>query len=137
LVDKKLIALILLAAVLHLGHMVDHIARGDVSWPLGAESLPFVVVSLAIYALIGVGLHLYRKNKIGPRFWAIFAALGVAFGWLGHFSPFTEQPPRYILAAYRSAWAGWLALGCLAALASVLMAVTIYAGYLWARRPHA
>ncbi|HKA34397.1 MAG TPA: hypothetical protein VKH64_14340, partial [Candidatus Binatia bacterium] len=97
--STKLITLILLGGVLYLGHAVEHIARGDVRWPLGAESLPFVVVTVIIYALIGFGIYFYRRDKIGPRFWAIFAALGAAFGWLGHFSPFTDQPPRYIFSA--------------------------------------
>ncbi|HEY1372239.1 MAG TPA: hypothetical protein VGH50_07195 [Candidatus Binatia bacterium] len=131
--DKKLINLILLGGVLYLGHAIDHVARGDVRWPLGMESLPFIVVTVIIYALIGFGIYFYRRNKIGPRFWAIFAALGAAFGWLGHLSPFTEQPPRYIFSAYSSAWAGTLALGCLFALMLVLIAVTLYAAYLWVR----
>ena len=123
--DKRLITLILLAAVLYLGHAADHMARGDIRWPLGVESLPFILVSVAIYALIGFGLYFYRKNKIGPRFWAIFAALGAAFGWLGHLSPFTEQPPSYIFGAYQSAWAGWLAFGCLGALMLTLIAAAV------------
>ncbi|HEY1269228.1 MAG TPA: hypothetical protein VGH16_18360 [Candidatus Binatia bacterium] len=133
--DKKLVALILLGGVLYFGHAIDHIARGDVRWPLGAESLPFIVVTVIIYALIGFGIYFYRRNKIGPRFWTIFAALGAAFGFIGHFSPFTEQPPRYIFNAYSSTWAGSLALSCLFALMFVLIATTIYAGYLWARGP--
>jgi hypothetical protein len=32
--------------------------------------------------------------------------VGLAFGWLAHFSPFTDQPPAVILAAYPSRWAG-------------------------------
>ena len=131
--DKKLVALIVVGAVLYLGHAADHVIRGDVPWPPGAESLAFILVSLAIYALIGFGLYFYRKNKIGPGFWAIFAALGAAFGWLGHYSPFAQQPPRYLLDAYRSAWAGGLAVACLLALMLTLIAGTIYAGYLWAQ----
>lgn len=134
--DKKLVTLIYIGAVLYLGHAVDHIARGDVRWPLGVDALPFILVSVVIYALIGFGIYFYRRNKIGSRFWAIFAALGAAFGWLGHFSPLSEQPPRYIFNAYSSAWAGSLALGCLFALMLVLITVTLYAGYLWAKAPN-
>jgi hypothetical protein len=133
--DKKLIALIYLGGVLYLGHAVDHVARGDVRLPLGAEALPFIAVTVVIYAVIGFGIYFYRRNKIGPRFWTIFAALGAVFGLLGHFSPFSEQPPSYIFNAYSSAWAGVLALSCLLALMSVLIAATIYAGYLWLRAP--
>jgi hypothetical protein len=131
--NKALVNLVVLGTVLSLGHTADHIARGDLRWPLTQESLLFIIVSLAIYALIGVGLYLYVKKRVGPRFWAIGAGFGVAFGWLAHFSPFTDQPVRYILGAYESASAGWLALGCLLALMLVLIVAMIYAGYLWAR----
>jgi len=131
--DKRLITLVVLATIFSLGHSVDHVVRGDFSWPLTLESVPFIIISLAIYAIIGFGLYLYLKNKVGPGFWAIVAGVGVAFGWLGHFSPFTAQPPQYILSAYESVAAGWLALGCLVALMLVLIITAIYAEYLWAR----
>ena len=135
--DTKLIGLVLLATILSLGHSVDHIVRGDLAWPIGIESVPFIVVSLAIYGIIGLGLFLYWKNRVGPGFWAIVGGLGAAFGLLGHFSPFTDQPPSYILGAYGYSAAGWLALGLLVALMLVLLVATIYAGYLWKRRPPA
>lgn len=84
--------------------------------------------------MIGFGLYLYLKNKVGPRFWAIIASIGVVFGWLAHFSPFTDPPPRSILNAYESAATGRAALGGLIALMPVLIIATIYAGSLWARR---
>ena len=108
--DKRLVALVILVAILNLGHSIDHIARGDVPSPLTLESLPFIIVTLAIYGIIGLGLYLDLNDKVGPRFWAILAGIGVALGWLGHFSPFTDQPPQYILNAYKSAALGWLAL---------------------------
>jgi hypothetical protein len=58
---------------------------------------------------------------------------GVTVGWLGHFSPLTKQPPQSIFHAYQSAFAGWLAVGTLAALMLSLIGVTLYAGLLWAR----
>jgi hypothetical protein len=48
------------------GHIVDHIARDDLLWPLTLQSLPFITVSLATYMIIGFGLYLYLKNKVGP-----------------------------------------------------------------------
>jgi hypothetical protein len=131
--DKKLVSLILLVVALNLGHSTDHICRGDLPLPLSADSVPFIAVSLAIYAFIGLGLFLYWRGKVGPRFWMIFGSLGFAFGWLGHFSPFTDQPPSYILAAYNYSPAGWLAIGDLVALMLVLLGATLYAGYLWRR----
>jgi hypothetical protein len=129
--DKKLVNLIIVGTILSLGHTVDHIVRGDLHWPLTWESVPFIVVSLAIYAAIALGLYLYAQGKVGARFWAIFAGSGLAFGWLAHFSPFTDQPARYIFNAHESVIAGWLALSCLLALMLTLMVAAVYAAYLW------
>ncbi len=130
--DKKLVALVVLATIFSLGHSADHIVRGDLRWPITSESVPFIIISVVIYTVIALGLYLYSKGKVGHRFWAILAGGGVAFGWLAHFSPFTNQPARYILGAYESVVAGWLALSCLIALMLVLVIATLYAGYLWA-----
>ena len=112
--DKTLIGLILAGTILSLAHNADHIVRGDIPWM--PQSLPFLVVSLAIYAIVGVALFLYWQNKVGPRFWAVVAGLGAILRWFGHLSPFTDQPPQYICSAYGSVAAGWLAVACLAAL---------------------
>jgi len=135
--DQKLVALVILIAVLNVGHTIDHIARGDVQWPLTIDAVPFIAVSAIIYALIGLGLYLYWTVRVGPRFLAIAAGLGAAFGWFGHFSPFTDQPPQHILHAYRSAAVGWLALSWLIALMLTLIVATIYAGKLWLRQRRA
>jgi hypothetical protein len=132
-VSKSLVGLVLLATVLSLGHTIDHIARGDLGWPLGLQSLPFIVVTLAIYGTIGGGLYLYLSGKVGALFWAIIGALGIALGWLAHFSPFTDQPLRYIFGSYRSQAAGWLALGCLVALMIVMAFAAVHAVLLWRR----
>jgi len=131
--DRTLVGLIIAAAVLFSGHMVDHVARGDVHWALTADTVAFIMVGVTIYAIIAVGLYLYLRGRVGPLFWAIVGVFGTAFGWLGHFSPFTDQPPRHILHAYASAAVGWLALGCLVALMAVMIVAVIYALRLWAR----
>jgi hypothetical protein len=133
--DRGLVILVLLATALSVVHTVDHAVRGDVRWPLTADSLGFIAVSAAIYGVIGVGLALYRRGRIGPRFWAVVAALGLALGWLGHFSPFTDQRPVDIAGAYRSAVGAWLALSTLFALMVVLGVAAVYAGWLTLRRP--
>jgi hypothetical protein len=120
--------LVVLLIALSLGHDADHIARGDIRWQL----LP-VVITLAKYAFLGLALFFTLKNKLGPLFWAIFAGIGVALGWLAHFSPFTDQTPEYIYHAYATPAAGWLAVAWLAALMLVLITTAIYAEYLWAR----
>lgn len=129
--NGKLTALVFLATILSLGHATDHIIRGDLRWPLTAESVGFLVITLVTYGIVAAGLYLYSRGKVGPRFWAILASLATFFGWLAHFSPFTDQPPRYILGAYGSAVVGWLALSTLIGLMVVLVFITIYAGYLW------
>jgi hypothetical protein len=132
--DRTLIALVVTAAILFSGHVVDHVTRGDVQWPLTTDSVAFILVTIAGYAIIGVGLTLYLNDKVGPLFWALVGGIGLALGWLGHFSPFTDQPPRHILHAYSSAAVGWLALGCLVALMLVLIIAVVYAVQLWARQ---
>jgi hypothetical protein len=126
--DKKLLALVVLLIALSLGHDFDHIARDDIRWQL----LP-IVFFVAKYAFLGLGLYFTLKNKLGPLFWAITAGLGVALGWLAHFSPFTDQTPQYIFHAYEKPAAGLLAVAWLVALMLILIITTLYAEYLWAR----
>jgi hypothetical protein len=130
--DKKLETLVSLAALFFVAHTADHVAR-DLRWPLTAEAIPFLLATLVILTIVCGALVLYRRGTIGARFWTIFGAISVTLGWLGHFSPFSEQPPQYILHAYRSAVAGWLAVGGLVALMLTLIAITLYAGMLWVR----
>jgi len=132
-IDKGLVAMIVLVAALSFGHTADHICRGDLRWPLTLESMPFIALNMAIYAIIGVGLYLYLKSRVGPLFWAFVAGAGVVVLWLAHLSPFTDQPPQYILRAYESVTAGWLALTCLVPLMLALIVGAFYAEYLWAR----
>ncbi len=129
-VDRKLVALIAAGTLLSLGHNADHVIRDDLHWP-STELLVFVIVGLLLYGAIGVSLYLYVKGKVGPRFWTFFAFAGVLFGWAAHFSPFTGQPPSFILRAYSYAPAGWLAVGVLSALMLVMAAAGVYAAYLW------
>ena len=118
--DKQLIALVVLLIALSLGHDFDHIARGDIHWQL----LP-IVFFFAKYAFLGLGLYIHPKINLGR--------LGVALGWLAHFSPFTDQTPQYIFHAYEKPAAGLLAVAWLVALMLVLIITTLYAEYLWAR----
>jgi hypothetical protein len=130
--DNKLEMLVSLAALLFVAHTADHVAR-DLHWPLTAEAIPFLLATMAILTIVSGAIVLYRRGTLGPRFWTIFGAVSVTVGWLGHFSPSSEQPPQHILHAYQSPLVGWLAVGCLVALMLTLIAITIYAGRLWAR----
>src|SRR5262245_15200999 len=73
--DPKLVALVILIAVLNVGHTIDHIARGDVQWPLTIDAVPFIAVSAIIYALLGFGLYLYWTGRVGPASWRLPPAL--------------------------------------------------------------
>jgi fluoride ion exporter CrcB/FEX len=115
-----------------LGHDFDH-ARGDIRWQLSPEATLSAVIILAKYGFLGLALFFYLKNKLGPRFWAIGAGIGVTLGWLAHFSPFSYETPQYIYHAYATPAAGWLAVAWLVALMLVLITIAIYAEYLWAR----
>jgi hypothetical protein len=132
--NNKLVALVVLIAVLFTLHIADHALRGDISWPTTWEAVAGLGVNAGIFALIALGLVLYTHGRIGPGPWAIAALFGLAFGWLGHFSPFTEQPPQYIYACYTSPVAGWLALACLFALMATLAITLVYATLLWIRQ---
>jgi hypothetical protein len=131
-INHRLVALIAVATLLSLGHTADHAVRDDLRWP-SAELIAFVIVNLVLYGAIGTGLYLYVKGTVGPRFWTIVAVAGVLFGWAAHLSPFTEQPPAYILSAYHHGLAGWVALGVLWALMLVMSVAGVYAAYLWRR----
>ena len=130
---KILITLVVLIIILNFGHTADHIARGDLRWPLTVESALFVAIILTIFSILVFGLYFYLKNRFGPLFWAIAAGIGVALGWLAHFSPFSDQTAQYIYRAYATPAAGWLAVAWLALLMLALITTAIYAEYLWAR----
>jgi hypothetical protein len=130
--NQKLLTLITVGTLLSLGHTADHAIRDDLRWPSPAL-IGLVIVSLVLYSAIGTGLYLSAKGKVGPRFWTIFAVAGLLFGWAAHFSPFTEQPPSYILSAYNHGLTGWVALGVLLALMRVMSVAGVYAAYLQRR----
>ena len=131
--DRKLTTLVFVLIVLILGHDADHFFRGEIQWQPTPGGILLFVIFLAKYAALGLALFYYFENKIGPLFWAIVAGIGLALGWLAHFSPFTEQTPQYIYRAYETPAAGALAVAWLAALMLALIVTAIYAEYLWAR----
>ena len=130
--DRALVRPIAIATLLSLGHTADHVIRDNLRWP-SAELGAFVGVSLVIYGAIGLGLYLYVRGKVRPRFWTVFAIAALLFGWVAHFSPFTDQPPSYILGSYNYSLGGWVALGVLVALMLVMALAGAYAAYLWRR----
>ncbi|TKB74716.1 MAG: hypothetical protein E8D45_08345 [Nitrospira sp.] len=126
-----LVGLIGAIFVLNALHTVDHVLRGDFHWPLDAQSIVFVAITVTINVVLGVGLWLSGKGRLGWRFWAVTGAIGLAFGWFSHFSPFTDQPPMRIYGAYQSATAGGLAVALLVLLMLTVLATTVYAGFRW------
>ncbi len=119
--DGVLVRLTLLAAVLALGHHVDHAIRGNhVGWPLTDEVNAFTY-SLAIYPAIVIGLLLYRVGRVGPGFWVFLSGGGAAFLALIHFGPIAIEPPSDIIDLYDPPILGWFAFGWLVALITVLL----------------
>jgi len=122
-----LVWLVLLFSALHTS---DHVVRENLRKPLKPASISSLLVSVLIYALVGLGLYLYARGIIGPRIWVIAGCLGFVFGMLAHLSPFTDQTVRSIAAAYDTRIVGWLAASVFVALMASMLATTLYATYL-------
>ena len=132
--DHTLVRLILAIAVLNAAHTIDHVVRGDFHWPLDGQSIGFILIITSIYLVIGIGLRLSRSGIVGPPFWTIIGGAGLLFGWLSHFSPFTDQPVHVIYGAYHVAIGGTVAVACLMLLMGFVLTVTMYSAYLWYSR---
>lgn len=135
-VDRSLVRLVLVIAWLNGVHTLDHIIRGDFHWPLDGRSVGFVLIVAAIYLVIGMGLRWSRRGAVGPLFWAVIGCGGLVFGWLSHFSPFTDQPLHVIYGSYHNATGGSLAVLSLMLLMAVVLTATLYSFYLWHRQRH-
>lgn len=135
-VDRSLVRLVLVIAWLNGVHTLDHIIRGDFHWPLDGRSVGFVLIVAAIYLVIGIGLRWSRRGAVGPLFWAVIGCGGLVFGWLSHFSPFTDQPLHVIYGSYHNATGGSLAVLSLMLLMAVVLTATLYSFYLWHRQRH-
>ncbi len=129
--DSALVRLIVAIAVLNGVHSIDHVIRGDFQWPIDGQSIGFVLVVAAIYLVIGIGLWFYRRGLVGPLVWSGVGLAGLVFGWLSHFSPFTDQPVHVIYGAYHAPLGGATAVACLIALMALVFATTLYSTYLW------
>ena len=135
--DKRLYGLVALAAVMGLGHHVDHVIRGNhVGWPVEGEVNPFTY-SLAIYPLILLGLALYHSGRVGPGFWIFLSGGGAAFVGAIHFGPGAVEPPRDIIDLYEPRLVGWLAFAWLVAFLAVLIVSSVYEARSWAQQRRA
>ena len=128
--DRRLITLVWLVLLFSALHTSDHVVRENLGKPLKPASISSLLVSVLIYALVGLGLYLYARGIIGPRIWVIAGCLGFVFGMLAHLSPFTDQTVRSIAAAYDTRIVGWLAASVFVALMASMLATTLYATYL-------
>lgn len=123
-----------LAAVMSLGHHLDHVVRGNhVGWPLTAHATPFTY-SLVVYPLILLGLVLYRAGRVGPGFWALLSGGGALFVGAIHFGPGAIEPPADIIELYEPRVLGWLAFAWLLIFVAVLVVSFAYETRLWLRR---
>ena len=128
---KYLLRLALVSTLFSIGHTVDHVLRGNhVGWPLITEVTPFTY-SFGFYPVIVLGILLYTRDRVGPRFWAILAGAGFLFVGLLHFGPLAVEPPSVIITPYRSIVAGYFALTWLVLFLVTLLATSVYAGWCW------
>lgn len=126
-----------LAAVMSLGHHVDHVIRhNSVGWPLTDDVNAFTM-SLLIYPVIVTGLLLYRAARVGPGFWALISGGGAAFVSVVHFGPVAVEPPEMILNEYDPPIVGWLAFTWLVTFVAVLVVTSLYETRLWWQQRHA
>lgn len=123
--------LIIGIAVLNGFHTIDHVLRGDFHWPIDDQSIGFIVVITTIYLVVGFGLAGYRRGTVGPRFWACIRVGGLVFGWLSHFSPFTDQPLSVIFHAYHLPMMGGIAVSLLILLMFAVLLATVQAFVYW------
>ena len=125
--------LIYLAAVLSLGHHVDHVIRGNhVGWPLTEQATPFTY-SLGVYPLIALGLYLSFRRSSGSGYWLVLSGAGAVFLAAVHLGPTAIEPPEDIIDQYSSPLPGWLAFGWLLALIAVLVLLFVYETRQWRR----
>jgi hypothetical protein len=130
---RTLYALTFLAAVMALGHHVDHIIRGNnVGWPVSSQVNAFTY-SLAVYPVIATGLLLYRARRVGPGFWAFISGGGALFLAFIHFAPGAIEPPVEIIDLYEPRALGWFAFAWLVGLIGVLVITCIYEMRSWMR----
>jgi len=99
--DHRLIQLLAAITILNVLHFVDHILRRDFHRPIDEQSIRFLVVATVILGGMGVGVSLYRVERVDARFRTIVGLLGLGPGWLSHFSPRTDQPVAVIYKAIR------------------------------------
>ncbi len=123
-----------LAALLSVGHHLDHAIRGNhLGWPFTAEVTPFTY-SLGVYPLILLGLVLSRSRRVGPGYWALLSGSGALFVGATHFGPAALEPPADIIALYEPRLLGWLAFAWLVVFVAVLAGMCLYAAYRWSRQ---
>ena len=131
--DRMVYGLIYLAALMSLGHHIDHAIRGNhVGWPLTAEVTPFTY-SLGVYPLILLGLALTWSRRAGPGYWALLSGAGAVFVAAIHFGPAAVEPPADIIGLYEPRLLGWLAFAWLVAFVAVLAGSCLYEAY-WLSR---
>ncbi len=131
--DRTLRRLVLLAALMSLGHHVDHAVRGNhVGWPLTAEVTPFTY-SLGVYPLILLGFVLSRSGRVGPGYWALLSGAGALFVAAIHAGPGAVEPPADIVDPHEPRILGWLALAWLVGFGAVLVASCLYETRAWWR----
>jgi hypothetical protein len=115
-------------------HFIDHVLRGyhvieeglDPSWnhsgwPFLPEVTPFTASLVGVYALLGVGIWLSSRNRVGAGYWVTVAVLLGALVVAVHFIGSRAETPAVIYRSWPDPVLGTVAVGdTLAVIASVV-----------------
>ena len=112
--------LVLVITGLSIAHHVDHVVRGVTGWPLSGGFNPFSA-SLFVYPVIGAGLLLSRRRRVGARFWALLAGGAALFIVLVHVGPTAGDSVSNIPDQYGSPVAAVVSLLVLALFVAALI----------------
>ena len=116
-------------------HFVDHVIRGyrvidhgldpawnHSGWPFLPEVTPFTASLVGVYGLLGVGIWLTGRGRVGARYWFIVAVLLGALVVSVHFLGARAETPEVI---YRSWGDPVLGVAAVANTIAVIAAVLV------------
>ena len=117
--------LVVVITALSVAHHVDHVVRDVTGWPFENGFNPFSA-SLLVYPLIGLGVVLSRRGRVGAPFWAALAGGGALFILAVHVGPAAGDSVTTIPDQYGSTLADVLALVVLALFVAALVAHCVH-----------
>ncbi|SNR53300.1 hypothetical protein [Blastococcus mobilis] len=127
-------------------HFIDHVIRGyyvidhglDPSWnhsgwPFLPDVTPFTASLVGVYGLLGVGIWLTSRDRVGARYWLTAAVLLAALVIVVHFVGPRAETPTVIYRSWDDPVLGVLAVLDTVAIIAAVLAMGLNA-VLWVRR---